>query len=158
VTLYVNGAQLKLVEPFDEHGYGVVLTKDIAAVQSGEVSLELTLRQQGSVSGGYRPKEPKKIRWADYDKLIRNEEFFHLLDVERDPDCWRWLELVKTEAIEQWAHSSPWFTAALRHGDPRFFPILELLLRRHVLHLANRRDATALGEFWRWAVPYPSAL
>jgi hypothetical protein len=51
VTLYVNGSRIQLVEPFDQHGYGVVLTKDIAAVQSGDASLELTLGSQGNISG-----------------------------------------------------------------------------------------------------------
>jgi tetratricopeptide (TPR) repeat protein len=98
------------------------------------------------------------MRWSDFHKLIGNEAFFNHLDVERDPDCWRWLQLVRTEAIKQWAYQSSWFAAAIRHGDPRFVPILKLLLRRHVLHLAHRRDVTALGEFWRWAVPYPTTL
>ena len=77
----------------------------------------------------------------------RLEEAVHNIDADT---LLPWLDLLSTEAIEDWAYSSRAFKKVLSGRREHGQRVLKLLLKRKLFHLGTRRDPTNLCSFCEW--------
>jgi tetratricopeptide (TPR) repeat protein len=101
------------------------------------------------------------MNWPTFHDLVRTGRFFDQLGAMPAADfraLLPWLRLLRTEAIEDWARRSPRVQRSARARGHEGQHVLQLLLERHLLHLATRRDPSRLGDFWRWATPRLTAF
>src|SRR5262249_45809086 len=96
------------------------------------------------------------VTWYELCRRVSNGTFFdYLTSIRNDRDklnsCLKWLPLLQTSGIQEWAQNSKVVQHACGHVGPRWFPVLSLLLERHLLSLNTRHNSARFIDFWRWA-------
>jgi tetratricopeptide (TPR) repeat protein len=102
------------------------------------------------------------MNFDEFMSMLRDGKLFadlaKSLQSEARESSLSWLRLVKSEAIESWARSIPLDDIDIKPRECS--GLMSLLLERHVLNLATRRDPSRLIDFWQWMIgsDYPQLM
>lgn len=104
--------------------------------------------------------------WNEFTESVRGHHLFetigknlaHTRTDEETKQLLKWLRLVETEAIREWASQEDgWVTVTLAcEGNRDADPVLAELLRRYLSDLNTRTDPSRLLSFWQWWITHIS--